>query len=69
MNSVYLVSCLPDKRFILAGGAGWMNLGNVVDVVAVPKVFQVEESIWRVFFSFNGGHFVSGSCWDEGSGN
>ncbi|PAV21526.1 nucleotide-binding-oligomerization-domain like receptor [Pyrrhoderma noxium] len=60
-EGVYSVSYSPDGLFILAGGWRWIHMWNVVDAMAAPKVFQVDEFVWRASFSPEGNRFVSGS--------
>ena len=60
-NKVFSITSSPDGLFILAGGEEWMNMWNVMDAMAAPKVFQVDGYIWRTSFSLDGSRFVSGS--------
>ncbi|PAV14664.1 nucleotide-binding-oligomerization-domain like receptor [Pyrrhoderma noxium] len=58
-GEVNSVTYSPNEVYILAGGLWWMSMWDVDDVKAVPKVFQVDESILRVAFSPDSSRFVS----------
>ncbi|PAV14651.1 nucleotide-binding-oligomerization-domain like receptor [Pyrrhoderma noxium] len=58
-GSVNSVTYSPNELYILAGGWQWMSMWKVDDVKALPRVFEVYESIFRVAFSPDSSRFVS----------
>ncbi|PAV14672.1 nucleotide-binding-oligomerization-domain like receptor [Pyrrhoderma noxium] len=58
-GEVNSVTYSPNELYILAGGWQWMSMWKVDDVKALPRVFEVYESIFRVAFSPDSSRFVS----------